>query len=560
MSTHVCDITIPGLPTILIGHIVPKLTIASLIGIRELCNAGCTVIFSKKYCDVIYNGDVILRGHKDPSTDLWTLPLAPKPHAPKPPADSQHVATFAHSIATRANKVKFAHQSLCNPKISKLIKATRKGFLKGCPNISEELILKYLNPSPATAKGHMKRPRHGIRSTTPKQPPQPQVQLPIQPTIPPIVMPIIPPFIPDDPRYQNQHPLVPDHLRRNIIPDDCDASIANVFCFGAFADKNTGVVYNDMTGNFPFVSLDGSVCFFIMYHNETNSILATPIDGMTDIIIFNAYKKNFEMLEKKGFKVKLNVMDNQATKYIKQFLTEQECKLQLVEPNNKRLNASERAIQTWKDAFIAALATTDADFPLQLWDRLAPQVQDCLNLMRASRIDPTISAYEALNGPYDWNRYPLAPLGCKAVVYKDSDTRGSWASRGVDGWYLGPSMDHYRCHTYYIPETRAYRISGSTELFPQHCQLPNLTPIQHLRALTKELADETVIASRTPQGRMLMQKTPIQHRQHPQSDVSIRGGTKGESDRTRATTNGDRRHPHPTHPKDNRCPANNAIT
>ncbi len=108
------------------------------------------------------------------------------------------------------------------------------------------------------------------------------------------------------------------------------------------------------------------------------------------------------------------------------------------------MNAAERAIQTWKDAFIAALATTDRDFPIQLWDRIAPQVQDSLNLLRASQIDPTKSAYEIFNGPYDWNRYPLAPLGCKAVIYEYGNTRGSWESRGVDGWYLGPSQDHYR--------------------------------------------------------------------------------------------------------------------
>jgi hypothetical protein len=158
-------------------------------------------------------------------------------------------------------------------------------------------------------------------------------------------------------------------------------------------------------------------------------------------------------------------MDNQATKHIKKILTEHECKLQLAEPHNHRINAAERAIQTFKDAFIAVLATTDSEFPLQLWDRLTPQVRYTLNLMRASQINPEILAYEALNGPYNWNRYPLAPLGCKAIVYKDGDTRGSWASRGIDGWYLGPSKDHYRCALYYIPETRAYRISGSMELF-----------------------------------------------------------------------------------------------
>jgi hypothetical protein len=75
--------------------------------------------------------------------------------------------------------------------------------------------------------------------------------------------------------------------------------------------------------------------------------------------------------------------------------------------------------------------------PLQLWDQLMPQVQDTLNMMRTLRNNPAISACEALNGPYDWSRYPLAPIGCKAVVYEDGDTRGLWVSRGVDAWYLG---------------------------------------------------------------------------------------------------------------------------
>jgi hypothetical protein len=199
-------------------------------------------------------------------------------------------------------------------------------------------------------------------------------------------------------------------------------------------------------------------------------------------------------------------MDNQATKHIKKFLNKNECKLQLVEPHNHRVNAAEHAIQTFKDAFIAALATTDSDFTLQLWDWLMPQVQDMLNMMRTSRINPAILAYEALNGPYDWNRYPLAPLGCNTIVYEDGDTRGSWASRGVDAWYLGPSQDHYRCDLYYIPETRAYRISGSAELFPQHCQLPDMMPYQHLQELTNELNKTAIGVPVTPKQRRLLQQ------------------------------------------------------
>jgi len=74
-STHCCDITVPGLPTILTGHIVPSLSIASLIGVRVLCEAGCTVTFCKDHCDVIYNGILILKGCKDPNTNLWTIPI-----------------------------------------------------------------------------------------------------------------------------------------------------------------------------------------------------------------------------------------------------------------------------------------------------------------------------------------------------------------------------------------------------------------------------------------------------------------------------------------------------
>ena len=64
-STHVCDIIIPGLPTVLIGHIVPHLVVALLIGIHPLCKARCTVTFDNDKCDVIYEGKVILQGLKD---------------------------------------------------------------------------------------------------------------------------------------------------------------------------------------------------------------------------------------------------------------------------------------------------------------------------------------------------------------------------------------------------------------------------------------------------------------------------------------------------------------
>jgi hypothetical protein len=77
--------------------------------------------------------------------------------------------------------------------------------------------------------------------------------------------------------------------------------IANVFCFGAFADKNSGIVHHYLMGLFPFMSYNRSVCLFILYHHESNSILATPIVALNDVTIFNAYKQQFELLSAKGF-------------------------------------------------------------------------------------------------------------------------------------------------------------------------------------------------------------------------------------------------------------------
>jgi hypothetical protein len=236
----------------------------------------------------------------------------------------------------------------------------------GCLNLTKKLILKYLIPSPATKKGHVKRPHHGIKGTQPKL--TPRATHPDQPVV------IKPPH---DIGAAPVHGVLLQQPLPHLIDDNGDESIANVFCFGAFVACHSGVVYNNLTGKFPFMLFDGSVSYLVMYHYKSNAILATPITGLDDVSIFNEYKLNFDELLK-GYKSRLNVMDNQATK---QFLTKEECKLQLVEPHNHTVNAAKHAIQTFKDVFIAALAMTDRDFSLQLWDKLMPQVINMLNML-----------------------------------------------------------------------------------------------------------------------------------------------------------------------------------
>ncbi len=457
MSTHMCDIILPGLPTTLVGHIIPEFSKASLFGKRVLTEAGCTVMFDNLKCVVQYNNKTILIGWKDPTMDLWTLPIVDpagkttqvkhhdmqgplavpvcaSAHACKsggkaatslektPPLNQ--VSLFTHTVCTKANSMKFAHQSLCSPRISTLLKAIRRGFLKGCPNLTAKGVTRYLNPSPATAKGHMKRPHQGICSTMPRPPRLPMPTQPLSRSH-------------DSTSEYMYAPLVNDDTldnRPNYIADKDNSTDSNIFCFGAFADKRSGIIYNDLTGTFLYMSLQGNIGFLVVYHYESNAILALPIPSLNNNTIFAAYITQFEFLESKGHKIKLNVMDNQCTRLIEKILTEKDCDLMLVEPHNHHMNAAERAIQTFKDHFISALATTDSEFPLQLLDRLTPQVENTLNLMRASCTNPNMLAYEAIHGPYDWNRFPLAPLGCKAIIYKSPEAWGSWGTQGTDAW------------------------------------------------------------------------------------------------------------------------------
>jgi hypothetical protein len=54
---------------------------------------------------------------------------------------------------------------------------------------------------------------------------------------------------------------------------------------------------------------------------ESSAIPTLPILGFSNDVIFTAYKQQYELLESKGFVIKLNVMDNQASNIIKKILT-----------------------------------------------------------------------------------------------------------------------------------------------------------------------------------------------------------------------------------------------
>ena len=98
---------------------------------------------------------------------------------------------------------------------------------------------------------------------------------------------------------------------------------------------------------------------FVCYVYKANTILVHPITHRTDEQMVATYANIYEYLDQQGFKPKLNVTDNECSKAVKNYMKKKDLNWQLVEPDNHRVNAAKRAIQTFKNHFIAGLACVD---------------------------------------------------------------------------------------------------------------------------------------------------------------------------------------------------------
>ena len=106
---------------------------------------------------------------------------------------------------------------------------------------------------------------------------------------------------------------------------------------------------------------------------------------------------------------KLYILDNECSNDLKLAIIKNNAKYELVPPHQHRRNAAEKAIRTFKNHFLSGLATCDGEFPIQEWDRLLPQCEMTLNLLRNSRYNSKLSSWAVLNGNHDFNKVPLAP-------------------------------------------------------------------------------------------------------------------------------------------------------
>jgi hypothetical protein len=250
-----------------------------------------------------------------------------------------------------------------------------------------------------------------------------------------------------------------------------------------------GQLYTDLTGKSPVRSSKGNWYVMVCYVFDCNYVKFVPMKSRSASEWVNAYDLIHQELTAKCFKPKLQILDNEASSASKHKITTHDVEYQLVSPHCHRRNAAERAIHTFKEHFVAGLASVDPDFPLHLWDRLLPQAEMTLNLLRTSRKHPHLSTAAHYHGLIDYNKTAFAPPGCKIIAHEKLTMQRTCAPHGQHGYSLVPEMHHYRCKNVYISANASERIMDTFEFFPHNSPMPQLSSTDRLIMAANDMTD-----------------------------------------------------------------------
>ena len=488
-NTHECYLPIPNLPKeAILARIFPQLHSASLLSIGQLCDAGCEATMNERRLNVYLNNELILTGPRNKENKMWEVTFKDTLHPNMPSSVSLHpnmpssvcniitnttsnthtnqLLNNVYRLTTTSSVIMYLHAVAFFPVKSTWLKAIKKNFYATWPFLTYDAVNKYLPPSPITSRAHIRQEQKNLRSTkvanrvtrTHKN-----YDINIQHQ--------------DDTPINSELVTYEDYEDTNpIIAPKSNDVIVQV--------EDTKKIYSDQTGAFPFPSSRGYRYIMIAYDVDSNAIMTRPLKSKKSIEMNIVLLGLINHLTKRGFKPNYWIMDNECSTLVKDMFGEMKIDYQLVPAGNHRRNAAERAIQTFKHHLVAGLLGVDPNFPLHLWDKLLPQCEITLNMLRASRTHPQISANDAVNGTFDFNKTPMAPVGCKAVIHEKLDKRKTWDSSGINGWYVGPAMEHYRCYTCYVPKTRGFRNCDTVDFFPHNIALtPETTSQQIARKL-----------------------------------------------------------------------------
>ena len=166
-------------------------------------------------------------------------------------------------------------------------------------------------------------------------------------------------------------------------------------CIFKVIDLNelNGKSYMDLCGRFPYTSSRGSKYILVVYDHDSNIIEGISLKSRNATEITQKWEILYNRITKNNVDTTFWILDNEASKYLKDALKTHKQSHQLTPPHIHRINAAERAIRTYKNHLLAGLATCNKEFPIIEWDRILQQCNITLNLLQNSPVNPGLSAY-----------------------------------------------------------------------------------------------------------------------------------------------------------------------
>ena len=184
-----------------------------------------------------------------------------------------------------------------------------------------------------------------------------------------------------------------------------------------------GYIATDLCGVYPTMSNCGMKYILVLYNYDSNVILAKAMKTNKGQAITTAYEALHTELTKARITPILQYLDNETSIELIASIKKENLKFQLAAPHDHQFNPAERAVSTFKNHFIAILASCDERFPKYLWCQLVPQAVITLNMLWQSRINPKLSTHDQVFGTFNYQRTSLAPLGTKGIIHERPDQR-----------------------------------------------------------------------------------------------------------------------------------------
>jgi hypothetical protein len=207
------------------------------------------------------------------ATGLWRINLR-KEH-------QQHPHEVTHNVYELRNTgalVNYLHKAMFSPTKSAFLQEVRNDHLTTWPDLTEQAINKHLKLTPVTAMGHMNQRRQNIRSTS----------------------------------------------KNTITPDMEDAAVTstglgtnNHLVYAVVVYQ--GQLYTYLTVKFPVRSSKGDCYVMVCYVFDWNYVKVVPMKSRSASEWVKAYDLIHQERTSKGFKPKLQTLDNEASSALHTF-------------------------------------------------------------------------------------------------------------------------------------------------------------------------------------------------------------------------------------------------